>query len=1319
MKIVLNRLDWQNFRRGEEKCFLLTNGLGGFSSLTVMGNTARGDQALFMAAVKAPNVRYHLLTNLWEELEMDGETVKLYSQEFVNRTKNVEGFRYLEGFEMELLPVWFYRVRGIEIEKTVGMVQGENTVIVRYVVRGDGKKGRILHVTPLLKFAPKGKDTSGNLAFSVDERCIAGGGIMLYYKSNGITRKTESEFLPDLYFEQDARDGREAVGGAVRNHCLDFELADDTKEQIFYVVYSLQGNVEKWDEQTISGWMEQERKRREGLIAQSKITDPAGQVLAASAQQYIVERESTGGKSILAGFPYFEDWGRDTMIALPGCTLATGDYESCRSILRTFMTYCRNGLMPNLFPEGDAQPMYNTVDAALLFLNVVYLYYLETGDLSFVREAYPVMEEIVFWYRKGTDFHIRMDEDGLIMAGDGLEQVTWMDVRIGEELPTPRHGKPVEINAYWYNGLKIMEELSPYAGKDGTEYAALAERVKKSFLENFWMEDKGWLRDVRNGTAEEEQFRCNQIFALALPYTIPSKEQGRRILAAVKENLYTTAGLRSLSPLDPAFHPFYGGSQPERDRAYHQGTVWGFPLGAYYRAVLKYAESEEEGKREVRRGLDRLESWLYEGCLFHLAEIYDGENPVASRGCYAQAWSVGELLTVYKEMENKKTNPKVKRTPKEWKEYFESEEFQNQYCYDGEDLGASVGKTQNGDMETVWKLWAPTAMEVSLELYTRGSADETGDQKIGSYPMHEEEKGVWTYRTKGNLSGTYYTYHVVHSEGIFDVIDPWGKASGIDSQRSMVICLSDTDPKGWQEDVRPVIRKEDRCIYELHVKDFSDDPHSGIRPEYRGKFLAFTEKGTTLDGKGSFSTGLDYLKSLGISHVHLLPAFDYGSVKESDPNAFNWGYDPVQYNVPEGSYSTDPYHGEVRIREMKEMVKALHDAGIGVIMDVVYNHTFSLDSSFEKTVPYYFYRQWPDGSFSNGSDCGNETASEREMFRRFMVQSVCYWAKEYHIDGFRFDLMALHDTETMNAIRRALNQLPGGREILMYGEPWKASASAMQEGYFPADKQNLFRLEEGIAMFCDDTRDAVKGSVFIAGEGGYVNGKERLSSGILSATDAWMDGKGVFHPDSPEQLIAYVSAHDNFTLWDKLKMSDPLRKNEEGEAGNSPDFEQPDEHTLSMNRLAAGIILTCKGIPFFQAGEEFGRTKLGDDNSYCSGREINRLDWTRACEMQSLTDYYRGLLKLRSRYDAFGTYESGCEKTFYRKDHAAGYFLQYPDGRGAAVLYNPWEEARTCELPEGSWEILCDGTICCDHGETVMENAVVKAKSMMILAKKQ
>ncbi|MGN0315988.1 MAG: type I pullulanase [Fusicatenibacter sp.] len=1317
MKVVLNRLDWQDFRRGEEKCFLLTNGLGGFSSLTVMGNTARGDQALLMAAVKAPNVRYHLLTNLWEELEIDGKTVKLYSQEFVNHTKNAEGFRYLEGFEMETFPTWFYRVKGIEIEKTIGMVQGENTVIVRYVVRGDGKKGRILHVTPLLKFAPKGKDASGALSFSVDERCIAGSGVILYYKSNGVLQTMEKEFLSDLYFEQDARDGREAVGGVTLNHRLDFELADDGKEQVFYAVYSLRGTVDRWDAQTIAEWMEEERARREEIIARSGITDPAGQILAFGAQQYIVERESTKGKSILAGFPYFEDWGRDTMIALPGCTLATGDYESCRSILRTFMAYCHKGLMPNLFPEGDADPMYNTVDAALLFLNVVYLYYLETGDIAFVREAYPVMESIIRWYRKGTDYHIRMDEDGLIMAGDGLEQVTWMDVRIGEELPTPRHGKPVEINAYWYNGLKIMEELSPYVGKDGTEYGILAERVQKSFLENFWMEDQGWLRDVKNGTAEEEQFRCNQIFALALPYTIPTKEQGRRILASVKEELYTTAGLRSLSPKDPAFHPFYGGSQPERDRAYHQGTVWGFPLGAYYRAVLKYAKNVEEGKREVRRGLDRLESWLYEGCLFHLAEIYDGENPVCSRGCYAQAWSVGELLTVYQAMENKKTNPVVKRTPGEWKQYFESKEFRENYFYDGDDLGASVQETDRGFCETIWKLWAPTAMEVSLELYTRGSEKEAGDQKIGSYPMRREEKGVWTYRRKGNLSGTYYTYHVVHSEGIFDTTDPWGVASGIDSQRSMVIRLLDTNPRGWEEDVRPGIRKEDRCIYEVHVKDFSDDPHSGISPEHRGKFLAFTERGTTLDGDGIHATGVDYLKKLGISHVHLLPVFDYGSVPEADPEAFNWGYDPVQYNVPEGSYSTDPYHGEVRIREMKEMVKALHDAGIGVIMDVVYNHTFSLDSSFHRTVPFYYYRQWPDGSFSNGSDCGNETSSEREMFRRFMVHSVCYWASEYHIDGFRFDLMALHDTDTMNAIREALNQLPGGEEILVYGEPWKASASAMAEGSFPADKQNLFRLLDGISMFCDDTRDAVKGSVFIADEGGYVNGKERLSAGILSATDAWMDGSGVFRPRSPEQLIAYVSAHDNFTLWDKLKLSDPLRKKADGKTEDRPDFETADEHTLSMNRLAAGIIMTCKGIPFFQAGEEFGRTKQGDENSYCSGREINRLDWRRAWKMQPLVDYYRNLLKIRRSYDAFGTYENGCRKTFYRENHVAGYQLLYPDGRCAAVFYNPWEEACCCNLPEGTWQILCDGTDCPVYDESVTGKVIVKAKSMMILTR--
>ncbi len=528
----------------------------------------------------------------------------------------------------------------------------------------------------------------------------------------------------------------------------------------------------------------------------------------------------------------------------------------------------------------------------------------------------------------------------------------------------------------------------------------------------------------------------------------------------------------------------------------------------------------------------------------------------------------------------------------------------------------------------------------------------------------------------------------------------------------MVVNLAETDPAGWEQDERPEIRPEDRCVYELHVKDFSSDPHSGISDKHRGKFLAFTEEGTTLNGDGIHATGFDYLKSLGISHVHLLPVFDFGSVPEDDAEAFNWGYDPVQYNVPEGSYATDPFHGEVRIREMKEMVQALHKAGIGVIMDVVYNHTYNLDSPLQKTVPYYYYREWEDGTISNGSDCGNETASEREMFRRFMVHSVCYWAKEYHIDGFRFDLMALHDTETMNAIRTALNRMPRGEEILVYGEPWKAAASAMQEGYFPSDKQNIGKLMDGISMFCDDTRDSIKGSVFIAAEGGYVNGKERLSAGILSATDGWLDGKGAYEPRNASQLIPYVSAHDNYTLWDKLKLSDPKRK-EDAE----PDFDKMDERTLSMNRLAAGIVMTCKGMPFFQAGEEFARTKHGEGNSFKSSWQLNKIDWTRALEQEELVDYYRGLLALRRKFQAYGTCEPDCKKTFFRENQIAGYELEYPDGRAVCVFYNPWEKEALQKLPEGNWKLLCDGKRCAEDGAEMKESMMLPAKSMVLLAR--
>lgn len=401
--------------------------------------------------------------------------------------------------------------------------------------------------------------------------------------------------------------------------------------------------------------IEEQKAYRRALEEQAGFSSDMAKCLAKSAAQYIARRESTGGDTILAGFPFFEDWGRDTMIALPGVCLSTRRYDEARSILRTFARYEKDGLMPNLFPEGGKEPMYNTVDAALLFINCVWLYDRATGDMGFAEEMYPVMERIVEHYRKGTRFGIHMDDDGLIMAGEGLDQVTWMDVRVGEILPTPRHGKPVEINAYWYNALRIMAAFSKRKGGDGAEYEKLAEKVKASFTGAFWMEEEHCLKDVISGTDADTQIRCNQIWAISLPFTMLDEEKERQVVDTVFEKLYTPYGLRTLSPEDPQFCPFYGGEVLKRDLAYHQGTVWAYPLGAYYLAFLKVyggnAEEREMAEAYVRDQMEVLESALREGCIGQLPEIYDGGDPVSSKGCFAQAWSVGELLRVYERLE--------------------------------------------------------------------------------------------------------------------------------------------------------------------------------------------------------------------------------------------------------------------------------------------------------------------------------------------------------------------------------------------------------------------------------------------------------------------------------------------------------------------------------------------------------------------------------------------------------------------------------------------------------------------------------------------
>ncbi|MDO4332850.1 MAG: type I pullulanase [Eubacteriales bacterium] len=627
-----------------------------------------------------------------------------------------------------------------------------------------------------------------------------------------------------------------------------------------------------------------------------------------------------------------------------------------------------------------------------------------------------------------------------------------------------------------------------------------------------------------------------------------------------------------------------------------------------------------------------------------------------------------------------------KRTPLQWKELFESEQFAQEYFYEGDDLGAAYEPEQ-----TVFKVWAPTAERVELKLYKTGSDQEPGSGILRQMPMARGEKGVWQAAVKGDMAGVYYTYLVTADKETKECADIYGRACGVNGQRSMVADLAATNPDGWeQEHVALQTEKNPKSpvIYEVHVKDFSNDGHSGVPSGYRGKFKAFTCMQTGLDGDLSKPTCVAYLKKLGITHVHLLPMYDYGSVDEADSaEQFNWGYDPVNYNVPEGSYSTDPFHGEVRIRECKEMIQALHSAGIRVVMDVVYNHTYSPDSWFQRTVPYYYYRLNEDGSFSNGSVCSNDTASERPMYRKFMTDSVVYWAKEYHLDGFRFDLMGLHDTETMNAIRKALNELPYGEQILMYGEPWAGGPTAMASGFQQAVKANVELLDEKIAIFNDDTRDSIKGSVFFAGEPGFVNGKEGMEDKIRSSVLAWCDQKGGYRPHGPGQVISYVSAHDNYTLWDKLCLT----------KCGEPDFRKRDEAVLVQNRLAAGIYFTCLGIPFFQAGEEGARTKLGISDSYCSSAGINQLDWTRIYEYNDLVEYYAGLIALHQDFSIWKN--DGMEALDRIR------FLDAPKGTVAfclagtaadkwkelAVIYNAGRENADIGLPEGCWRMITEG----------------------------
>lgn len=614
----------------------------------------------------------------------------------------------------------------------------------------------------------------------------------------------------------------------------------------------------------------------------------------------------------------------------------------------------------------------------------------------------------------------------------------------------------------------------------------------------------------------------------------------------------------------------------------------------------------------------------------------------------------------------------MRKTAKEWKTFYSDPEFEQNYTYEGHDLGAAC--TEDG---TSILLWSPVAESVTVRFYHDGESEDS----YWTEAMVKEGKGVWAYRTKEVLHKVYYDFELSIEGKMICSADPYAKACGINGKRSMIVDLKRTDPKGWEEDVSPAYQQE-QIIYELHIGEYSWDPSGGFPAAFRGKYKAFTCENTTLDHDGVHPTGFSYMKKLGITHVQLMPAYDYGSVDESKQEGeFNWGYDPVNYNVPEGSYSTDPRNGEVRIKEFKEMIQSLHKNGFRVIMDVVYNHTYSLDAWFQKTVPWYYYRVHENGETANGSACGNDVASERNMCANYILDSVLYWAEEYHIDGFRFDLMGLLDTGLMNRIESELALRYGKGEKLVFGEPWSADETPMEKQAVPALKCHVDQLDSHVGFFCDDTRDAVKGHTFEGEVPGFVNGGKGIEEEILSSVRAWCGPKSKVK--APSQVITYVSAHDNWTLWDKLSLTISDEK-----------------ERMQANRMAAAIYMTCQGNLFFLSGEEFARTKDGLENSYNAPIEINRLDWKRAYEQYELTEYYSGLIHLRKQLPGLCDKSENAWKRIqnqWKTDGAVGFTVDNRNESAPSrwetlyIIYNSRNEKFAAGLPEGQWEVLLDG----------------------------
>lgn len=673
---------WKTFREGIQREWVITNGIGGYAGSSIIGAHTRKHHGMLIASLHAPTERYMVLSKINETLDFGGKKYSLKTNQRVGK-KYESGQDYLQRFVFNELPTFVYQVKGFYMEKTISFEYGKNTIAIGYDIV-NGPQEVAFTMIPSFNFRDH---NNGSKISELDfDKSVSGQEITLiptnrkikklqkkydikikYFTSEGAVKESNDKYDERLELQTEIDTGMSYVDNNYTPYEVVLTLQPYEKKKISVVC-----TIEKEYTTDAFAIIDENRKRIQALVEKAGYEDEFAKDLVQAADNFIVDRASTGYKTVLAGLPWFTDWGRDTMIALQGLTLVTKRFDDTKGILKTFAQYVHNGLVPNMFPDEGLDPLYNTVDASMWYFYSVDKYLEYTGDYDFVRdEIYPKLEEIIEAYKKGTDFTIYMDKDCLIHSGGGYDQVTWMDVRVGKWVVTPRHGKAVEINALWYNALKVMEKLAAKFDKDASVYASLAEKVKVSFNKRFWNEKKACLYDVvdehvnpllakpsKNPFNKEEtaiyikdndQIRPNQIWAVSLPYTMLPNDKAKKVVETVWQQLYGTYGLRSLSPEDEAYHGKYVGKLHDRDAAYHQGTVWAFPMGGFITAFVKVNNYSKESIEMAKKLMAPMQDHLMDGCIGSVAEIFDGDDPHISRGCYAQAWSVGEMLRAYVE----------------------------------------------------------------------------------------------------------------------------------------------------------------------------------------------------------------------------------------------------------------------------------------------------------------------------------------------------------------------------------------------------------------------------------------------------------------------------------------------------------------------------------------------------------------------------------------------------------------------------------------------------------------------------------------------